>query len=166
MKVERLNEIKYLAVDAGVRYYEDAVVNGKDDVSVYDNPDIKPNMPCVEQIKEEPTGVINSDHLRWRPVIDIKTGVIINWDKGNTAHAFYKVCDDGVYSLLDENKNTIYEVESYVPDVLSIEDKGYGDYIDMIINENGEIHNWSCTEEDIKDILRGDFGYDYDDDDD
>ena len=30
-------EVKYLQVDAGVRYYEDTVVDGADDISLYDS---------------------------------------------------------------------------------------------------------------------------------
>lgn len=162
MKIKGLDEVRYLLVSAEVRYYEDSTVDGKDDVSMYDNYNVEgafPNMPCVEKIKERPTDVIHINHLRWRPIIDIKEGVIVNWRKGTTAHAFYKICDGGVYSLLDSEKNVLYEVESYVPDILAIEDCGFGDYVDMFIDEDGKIKNWKCTEDDLEDILRNSFGW-------
>lgn len=121
-------------------------------------------MPCVEQIKERPTDNIHTNHLRWRPIIDIKEGVITNWRKGVTAHAFYKVCDDGTYSLLDADKQVLYEVNSYVPDCLAIEDSGFGDYIDMVIDEDGKIKNWVCTEDDLTDLLKNNFGWHDDED--
>lgn len=164
-----LDKVRYLLVDAGVRYYEDATVDGNKDISVYDmyesgKKNAFPNMPCVEQIKERPTDNIHTNHLRWRPIIDIKEGVITNWCKGVTAHAFYKVCDDGTYSLLDADKKVLYEVDSYVPDCLAIEDSGFGDYIDMVIDEDGKINNWVCTEDDLTDLLNNNFGWHDDED--
>lgn len=163
-----LDEVRYLRVDAGVRYYEDASVNGEDDVDMYVNYKVEgafPKMPCVEQIKDHPTDVIHTDHLRWRPIIDIKEGVITNWRKGTRAHAFYKVCDGGTYSLLDANKEVLYEVDSYVPGCLAIEDSGYGDYINMVIDENGKIKDWVCTKDDLTDLLKNSFGWCFDVDD-
>ena len=160
-KIIGLDEVRYLLVDAGVRYYEDATVDGSYDISMYDNrvEGAYPKMPCVEQIKEHPTDTIHTNRLRWRPMIDIKEGVIINWRKGTTAHAFYKVCDDGTYSLLDADKKVLYEVDSYVPDCLAIEDEGFGDYIDMVIDEDGKIKDWVCTEDDLTDLLKNSFGW-------
>lgn len=165
-----LDKVRYLLVNAGVRYYEDATVDGNKDISVYDmyesgnKENAFPKMPCVEQIKERPTDNIHTNHLRWRPIIDIKEGVITNWRKGVTAHAFYKVCDDGTYSLLDADKKVLYEVDSYVPDCLAIEDSGFGDYIDMVIDEDGKIKNWVCTEDDLTDLLNNSFGWHNDED--
>lgn len=156
-----LDKVRYLLVDAGVRYYEDATVDGSYDISMHNNrvEDAYPKMPCVEQIKEHPTNTIHTNHLRWRPMIDIKEGVIINWRKGTTAHAFYKICDDGTYSLLNADKKVLYEVDSYVPDCLAIEDERFGDYIDMVIDEDGKIKDWVCTEDDLTDILKNSFGW-------
>lgn len=167
-KIIGLDEVRYLLVDAGVRYYEDATVDGEPDVDMYENYNVEgafPKMPCVEQIKERPTDVIHTNHLRWRPIIDIKEGVIINWRKGTKAHAFYKICDDGTYSLLDTDKKVLYEVDSYVPNVLAIEFSGFGDYVDMFIDENGKISGWICNEDDLTDLLENSFGWCEDDED-
>ena len=161
MKIENLDKVRYLQVDAGVRYYEDASVNGESDISMYENYNVEgafPKMPCVKQIKDHPTDNIHTNHLRWRPLIDIKDGVIVNWCKGITAHAFYKICDDGSYALLDDDHNVLYDVDSYVPSILAIEDQGFGDYIDMVIDENGKIKDWNCTEDDLKSIINNSFG--------
>lgn len=61
-------EAVYLKVDAGVRYWEDAEVNG---VSDSENP---PTIPCAEFIHAD-------NEYRWRPIIDIDNGVITNWEK-------------------------------------------------------------------------------------
>jgi len=107
--------VGYLQVDAGVRYYEDTVVNGADDISLYDSKgDGEPFVPCVVKIKDKPTSCIYSDHYRWKPLIDVSNGQIVNWRKGTTADVHYKVCDDGVYCLLNNNKQQIIRIESYL----------------------------------------------------
>ena len=69
-KIELLDEVRYLLVDAGVRHYEDATVDGNDDINVYEmyesgnGENAFPKMPCVEQIKERPTDNIHTNHLR------------------------------------------------------------------------------------------------------
>lgn len=84
-------EAVYLKVDAGVRYWEDARVNGIRDVDLHENKGIgKPLMPCAVQIKEEPDYNIYSDHYRLRPIIAIETGRIVNWMQGITANVHYK----------------------------------------------------------------------------
>ena len=45
-----LDKVRYLLVDAGVRYYEDATVDGNNDISVYDmyeSVDILPRLKHV-----------------------------------------------------------------------------------------------------------------------
>ena len=122
-------EAVYLKVDAGVRYWEDAEVNG---VSDSENP---PTIPCAEFIHAD-------NEYRWRPIIDIDNGVITNWKKGFTAQIHYKVCDDGIYTVTDKDGNIIVEHEGYVPSIMCPEDEGYGDYIIMNIDKNGFIQGW------------------------
>lgn len=122
-------EAVYLKVDAGVRYWEDAEVNG-----VSDSENL-PTIPCAEFIHAD-------NEYRWRPIIDIDNGVITNWKKGFTAQVHYKVCDDGIYTVTDKDDNIIVEHEGYVPSIMCPEDEGYGDYIIMNIDENGFIQGW------------------------
>lgn len=132
-------DVKYIQIDTFVRYWEDAEVNGKDDISFYDTKgEGIPAMPCAVKIKDKPTDNIHSNHYKWMPLIDVETGKIINWAEGTTARVHYKVCDEGIYRLLDADKNIIIEVESYVPSFLG-ED---GDYIIMNIDEHGVIKNF------------------------
>lgn len=122
VKIEKEVEVTTLLVDAGVRYWEDASVNGVEDTEGN-------SIPC-------------RDGDRWKPIIDIESGIITNWTKGVTAEVHYKVCDDGIYHLLDSEGNTILTKDGYVPDILDIERDSYGDYIIMNIDENGLIANW------------------------
>ena len=126
VKIEKEVELTTLVVRAGVRYYEDATVNGVEDTEG----DL---IPCKE-------GEL------WCPIIDIDSGVITNWKQGVKAEVHYKVCDSGCYYLLDEEGNTVLSIEhDYVPKMMCPKGSGYGDYIIMDIDENGKIANFRQT---------------------
>lgn len=137
-------EAKYLKVDAGVRYWDDAKVNGEYDTNCEDreNPGGAPTIPCAEYVGEQHR-VLYGENWRWRPIIDIETGQIINWKQGTTADIHYKVCDDFRCEILDEEKEVIASYEGYVPDVMCPDDEGYGDYIIMSVDGNGFIQGWN-----------------------
>lgn len=149
IKIKKKVDVKYLKIDAGVRYWEDGKVNDKED-----DPS-KPSMPFAVFCKKDDEKGIYLDCYRWQLSIDVENGDIIGWPEGVSASTCYKVCDDGTYSLLDKNKKVIKEVDSYVPDCLG----SYGDYIELNIDSSGHIENWHFTEEDIQDIIKGDFNY-------
>ena len=116
-------EITTLEVRAGVRYWEDATVNGVDDV--------------------EGKLIPFRDGDYWCPVIDIDTGIIKDWPSGTTASIHYKVCDDGRYWLKNDDDACILSIEDdYVPDILFPKESGYGDYIILDVDENGHIDGW------------------------
>lgn len=117
--------MKYILVEAYVRYWEDGYINNEQDN------DLDPKMPCIE------------NNNIWKIIIDIDTGKIENWPDNIVADIHYKVCDAGEYYILDENKQKIFKYyDHYVPKFLSIESKGYGDYIILKINNDGYINNW------------------------
>lgn len=114
-------EVKSVRLKAGVRYWEDATVNGVEDA--------------------EGDLIPLRDGEYWCPEIDIDTGRILNWPEGTTADIHYKVCDDGSYYLIDDKGNTIGVIEDdYVPN--SLIPGSYGDYIIMQVNEQGIVTNW------------------------
>jgi hypothetical protein len=78
----------------------------------------------------------------WIGVVDIETGVVQYWEEGCEGTLYAKVVDRGSYSLMDANENEICVFEGYVPNQLLPPIKGYGDYIELIIDENGKITNW------------------------
>lgn len=126
VKIETEVELKRLVVKAGVRYWEDATVNGVED----EQGDL---IPCRE-------GDL------WCPTIDLNTGVITNWESGKIARIHYKVCDAGSYYLQDVDGNTVLSIErDYVPDMLCPKESGYGDYIIMDVGVNGVIHDFSFS---------------------
>jgi hypothetical protein len=129
IKVEKEVNIKYLHVSAGARYWEDAEVNGVED-------ETGELIPCR-----------NGDY--WEPIIDVDTGIIINWTQGVKAKIHYKCCDDGTYTLMDADNNPVIAKEGYVPDCLCPEEAGYGDYIIMDIDEQGRIVGWVAEFDDF-----------------
>ena len=134
IQVER--DVQYLKANLGVRYWEDATVNGKEEEG-----NNTPTIPCTEVIDNE---------LRWVLLIDVESGIIQNWTQGVTASVHYKVCDDGMYALLTAEHEVISEVGKYVHDILAINDDGCGDYVIMNIDENGKIEDWQCSSDDLQ----------------
>ena len=131
IKVEKEVEVKILVVRAGVRYWEDATIDGVED----ENGDL---VPCRIM------GL-------WCPEIDIDLGVITNWKQGTTAEIHYKVCDCCGWELKDEKGEKIVDAEDgYVPSTLCPKDSGYGDYIIMDVDADGKIKDWDF---DITDFL-------------
>lgn len=133
ISVKKEVPVTALKCDIGVRYWEDGVVDGVED----ENGDLMPLR-------------VGDD---WKPIIDLETGIIRDWPAGKTASVHYKVCDAGVYHLLNEEGETVLTKEGYVPSILSPGGSGYGDYVIMDIDENGKIDGW---EVDLSD-------FDYDD---
>jgi len=129
VKVTKEVDVKYLKVSANVRYPEDASVDGVED----ENGELMPLM----------------DDETWCPVIDLETGIIIDWPKGTTADVHYKVCDDGEYHLLDADKNSVIKIDGYVPGMLAPKGGGYGDYIILEIDGEGKI---DCFKPDLSEF--------------
>ena len=145
-------EAKFLKVRAGVRYPEDSeFIEAENDrkVNYISDDEENPKMPFME-VEYDKYG---HKKFYWTPTIDLENGIIINWPKGVKVHVFYKVCDDFECTAYDEYDNEVLHYEGYVPDFMSIEEEGYGDYIDMIIDENGCICDWNITSSDIQQLM-------------
>ena len=119
----------YIEVEAEVRYWEDATVNGQEDT----------------------TGTLMPFRFgdKWCPTIRLEDGWIVNWPEGTAADIHYKVCDQGEYWLRDEEKRIAKWSGYYVPnDFLCHGDQGYGDYIIFKVDESGLIQGWKVPEVD------------------
>lgn len=114
----------YIEVSAEVSYWEDATING------------------IEDTDGTLTPLRNGDF--WEPVIRLSDGMVMDWPQGTTADIHFKVCDAGLYWLLDGERNRVAKWEGfYVPnDFLCHGDNGYGDYIIMKIQASGLIEKW------------------------
>lgn len=123
----------YIEVDAEVRYWEDARINGAEDTD--------------GSLIPLRTG------SRWTPVIRLEDGRIEGWPEGVVARIHYKVCDQGEYWILDSEKRRIARwAGDYVPDeYLCHGDHGYGDYIIFSVRGDGVIEKYRqptiCPEE-------------------
>lgn len=137
---ETVANIKYLRVFAGVRYWEDGYINGVEDDAC------EPKMPFVK--------FNNKD---WVIDIDTETGIIKDWPQGVNARVHYKTCDDNTFHFINHYGIVIGEYDGYVPNCLSIDDEGFGDYIIFHIDANGKIENWKFTQKDIDEIKRNAF---------
>ena len=156
--IKTTQNIKYLKATMGVRYWVDcdySTDNGEtwhDDFEDTDEEDkrIKNLTPCVVH---KDIGYKPSDYLEL--IIDLDEGKVLNWRSGFCLHTNYKVCDDGEYSFLDADMNEIINItkeydQYYVPDFLSIEDEGYGDYVYLNIDGEGNIEHFDTMKSKIK----------------
>lgn len=132
---------KILKIRAGVRYYEDSLVNGTSDIPWEEQKTgEKPRIPCVEEDAEN-----RQVHEKWVwcPVIDAETGVILNWEKGVEADICYKVCDEcGAEYYEDDLLVCNNDGYFYCPEFLSPGIKHDLDYIMMDVDASGCIKNW------------------------
>ena len=123
--VKKQVPVIYLNADIGVRYWEDAKVNGVEE------DDDNPKIPLK-----------NGDS--WDITISLELGRILSWPKGVTADVHYKVCDAGVYRALDSSKQCVAMKDGYVPSMLSPGRDGFGDYVIMKIDGDGIIEGWKA----------------------
>lgn len=115
-------EVTHLKAECGVRYWEDATVDGVEDAD-------GALIPC------RVGGT-------WAPVIELATGRIKDWPEGKAAKLHYKVCDDGRYALLDASGAEVVAIDGYVPKLMCPGGSGYGDYVIMTIDASGQIEGW------------------------
>lgn len=138
-----MKECKRILVSCQPRYWNDSEVNGKEDIDfLTTRGEGQPQIPCAEQIKDKPDNCIYSDHWVWRPVIDVETGQIINWDKQVDVFVHYKVCDGFECIFQDSEGLIIKQYEGYVPPFMYPKREGFGDYIILDIDECGYIQHW------------------------
>lgn len=133
------SDVKYLKIDVGPRYWEDASIKieekWEDDIDYLEQKKgTTPKMPFA--VKDETK---TYTEYRWQITIDLENAKVLDWPQGVEARVFYKVCDDGTYYLLDADKNVLKKVDCYVPDILSYIENGFGDYIDIKIDGDGNL---------------------------
>ena len=126
-------EVKFLKIDIPVRYEDDDIPFGFPFMIKQDDLDKE---KCERWIHY-------GDHDRWIATVDLDSHKLIGWPEGKKGEFYTKVCDEGFYYLLDAEGNVIISIEqSYVPNKLIPPDDGYGDYINIEIDETGVITNW------------------------
>jgi len=130
-----IHNATHLEVEAEVRYWEDATVNGVEDA--------------------EGTLIFGRDRDGdpdlWKVSIDLAEGRIVGWPEGMVAETYYKVCDAGHYWLTDATGQRIAKWKGYyVPDdYLCHPGSGFGDYIILNISADGVIESYTRPEIDF-----------------
>jgi hypothetical protein len=122
-----LENATHIEAEAGVRYWDDASVNG------------------VQEGEDTPTIPLRKGDA-WCPRIRLADGVVGDWPAGTTAETHYKVCDAGIYWLTDATGARLAKWGGYyVPDdFLCHGDEGFGDYIILSIDADGRIANYNA----------------------
>ena len=78
----------------------------------------------------------------WHGIIDLKEHRLCDYqDMGWPYMLNAKVCDGGLYFLLDDDKKPLYIYRGYVPD-LPFDSKSWGDYIHLVVRDSGHIEDW------------------------
>ena len=143
-------QVRYLKATMGVRYYVDceySTDNGKTWNKNFEDTEeeserIKKLTPCV--VKNN-IGYGANDYFEL--IIDLNNGKVLNWTDGFCLKTHYKVCDDGEYIFFNKEGKEVVDItkeynQYYVPDFLSLEDEGYGDYVYLNINGEGIIEHF------------------------
>lgn len=112
---------RYLRIEAEDSYYEEDFMSDK-----------KTNIYAA---------LSNESHTGIEVCIDLKTHQIIEPEKVPNGNLYIKACDRGKYTLLDEDFFPLIELCGYCPNKLVPPSDGYGDYIDLEV-ENNVIINW------------------------
>ena len=123
----------HLEIEAEVRYWEDATVNG-----VVDGDGI-----LIPGRSEE----------LWKVRMSIADGKIEDWPDATTASIHYKICDAGEYWLTDRTGRRLAKWRSsYVPADFLCHGRGrHSDYIIMTIGEGGCIEGYGKPSIDDRD---------------
>lgn len=76
--------------------------------------------------------------------IDLKTCRVQDWKKEYGYWRIWgKVKNYGTYTLLDSNKQPLWQLHGFVPcKLVPPFEKGWGDYLDIRVNSDGNIENW------------------------
>lgn len=119
-------DVFFLKAEMQVRYWEDGIING------------------VEDTDDDPKIPLRKGDM-WLLEIHLHDGSIRDWPVGTMAKVHYKVCDAGVYHLLDADRQVVITKAGYVPSMLAPQGGGYGDYVILDIGPDGIIKGWKAS---------------------
>ncbi len=109
----------------------------------------------LESDKEYVPTMLNNEDERLEIPVDLKELKVVDWNENNGfIHIWSKVCDEGVYTLLDADRKPIWQIYGYVPNkLIPPYEKGYGNYLEMKIEKDGSLHQWKETS-DFSDFIK------------
>ncbi|MBQ0050351.1 MAG: hypothetical protein KBT12_09005 [Bacteroidales bacterium] len=103
----------------------------------------------MDELESEPDFQIpnfDSENLLMNFIIDLHTGKVEDWKRDDFLRIWGKIRDEGTYTLLDAAHTPITQITGYVPNrLLPPFEQGWGDYLELAIQPDGTIDNWSTT---------------------
>lgn len=155
-----MNTPTKILITAGVRYYVDCDYSTNNGITWHREDDTKDNCEKLKSIIPliKKTNIGYSDYDYWCLEIDYNTGKVKDWPENFCIKTFFKVCNDGIYKIINNNNEIIWnsaETKSdYVPNFLELEDSNYGDNIYINIDGNGIIQHWNLAQKHINELLK------------
>ncbi|MBR1652230.1 MAG: hypothetical protein IJ692_02430 [Alloprevotella sp.] len=88
--------------------------------------------------------MFNSENRALEVMVDLKERRALGWDEEKGyIHMWGKVVDSGTYTLLDVDKEPLWQIKGYVPNALIPPyERGFGDYLELTINPDGSLPDW------------------------
>ena len=98
--------------------------------------------------------MFNGKNLTLEVIVDLQERKVVDWNDNNGyIHMWAKLCDSGVYTLLDSDKNPLWQIAGYVPNALVPPyERGFGDYLELTIESDGNLPDWR-DEIDFRDFI-------------
>lgn len=128
-ELKKIIETQSRYIHISIPYYEDDYT-----YSFEDSDDIDRPLPLV------------TEDEKWEVTIDLKEHTLLEWKpEYGFCHVFAKVRDEGIYTLLNKDKDIICRLKGYVPNKVVPPKDGYDDYIGFDIEENGSVIGWYDT---------------------
>jgi len=134
--IEKLNaEAKYLQI---------CLPYDKDDHLITFDDGMMTELECEEDFTPP---MLNTEDLLLVVVVDLEKRKVLDWNyEEGYLRMWAKVCDGGSYTLLDKDRNPLWQIKGYVPNKLIPPfEKGFGDYIELAIEPDGTIRDWPAT---------------------
>ena len=149
MNNELLNKLRQEA-----RYLHIAIPYDKDDkygLITFDD-GLMTELECDEDFTPP---MLNEEDQLLEVVVDLKERKILDRKEDNGyLRLWAKVCDSGTYTLLDAEKNPLWQIDGYVPNaMIPPYENSAGDYLELAIEHDGSLPQWQ-TEPDFSDFLK------------
>lgn len=104
---------------------------------------VRVSLPVRYEEEDIPNDAPMRSRDMWNATIELDTGYVLDWPKGKSLDLRMKVCDSGIYTLLDEDGRVVAEIQDYVPHCVIPGE--YGDYVELDIDSEGVIQNWTSN---------------------
>lgn len=95
----------------------------------------------TEEFRGEPKEIVWDLDIKTGVIRGVEDGVSKPWESGEVYIGF-KVVDMGNYILMGNGREIFRKDYEYVPEFLQIEENGWGDYIEIVIEKDGKVRGW------------------------